>query len=62
MLKETLQAQQLKVESTRRELELKMAEKEKFQEAARRMSRRRINLEEYRIRRNTEAVQEVVID
>ena len=61
-LRENLQAQHLMVETTRRQLERKLAEKLKFEEVARRIQRRRIGLQEYRERRRGNEVEEVVID
>ena len=61
-LRENLQAQHLMVETTRRQLERKLAEKLKFEEVARRIKRRRIGLQEYRERRRGNEVEEVVID
>ena len=62
-LQEAWKEQAEKLEEARRALERKMAEKRRFEELqAKRRAKRRLNLEEYRNKRNGEIINEVVLD
>ena len=61
-LRERMKYQQEQVESTGRKLERKLAEKCKFEELARKMARRRIGIDEYRVRRNAEMAEDIIIE
>ena len=60
-LRERLQNEVEQVETTRRELERKLAEKAHWEQAARRATTSAIDINEYR-RRNAEVVDEVVLE